>query len=265
MKGRLRKIFVVIFAVAVSAALIWQGFAFYKEQEVLRELRKENAALLEFADISEQDYIPHKFDKLRELVNAHSLHKSGNAKIENAHARLYEYAAGQSTRPPLLQDEARAYILRDLLYIKGFKARLVTLFHGETLAPHTLVEVYNPRRRRWELQDPDYNIFFTLKGSIQRSAAADMVAGPLSDFTPCLMENYCDWQSVSPEGMRAEDLRPYFAAAYIHGREELLVNKNRLDLRETKQMPDGETVTFCSLYADYCAEEIRILPEEGRS
>lgn len=256
----------LMFVIALSFA-VWLGMGGDKGLVGEVTTSTDKPALLKLVDIHKTDYESLKFDKLRELINAHSLHKIESesapaADITEIMASLYSYAAGFDESPPLLDAFERAAAYNHLLQAKGYKSRLVTLLEpSAAFRTHKIVEIYNPRTRRWEMQDPDYNVFYTFRGSTQRVSVQDVLSQPLENFQPCTMEGYCHWSSLSPEGRNTEDIKPFFAAAIVHGKnkEMLYVSEKRFDIHAKKQTAGGRLVSFCDLNPDLCAGEIKLL------
>ncbi len=203
-----------------------------------QETSEEKAALLRLSGIEQRDPISLRFDKIRELVNAHSVYNGkgtvGNtANLADPTIALYRYAAGVSKSPPRLTSAERASVFARLLKIAGYKARTITLLQPQSpYFAHTLVEVYNRRTRQWELQDQDYNVFYTFNGSTQRVSLADMLSQPIENFIPCHTDGGCNWLMASPEKLNVVNLKPYFGAAIIAEEERttLALNASRFDL-----------------------------------
>lgn len=245
MRARLSLIAVIILA-ALAAAY------FYARPGP--EPSPEQAALLVISGIEKRDNISDRFDKIRELINAHSVYtrtqNTAPGDSENDARQLYRYAAGHEKTPPRMDSAARARLFAALLKAAGYRVRLVTLIPpDQTLPPHSLVEVYNPRTRRWELQDQDYNVFYSFKGSGQRVALKEMLSQPLENFLPCQMEGYCNWLAMAPDGLNTHDLKPYFGAAVIHDRggPVLAASKARFDPAHSG---------FCRQHQELCGNKI---------
>lgn len=244
---------------ALLAALALAGFAGTAAVTTLYRDRvaadPQKSALVALAGIGEDDYVSLRFDKIRELVNAHSLHK-GDDKAMMASADVmdvYRFAVGERDSSPVLESRQRAELMADLLKAAGYKSRLVTLYSGKGEG-HTMVEAFNPQTRRWELQDVDHDVFFVFSGSTQRAAAADMIELPLENFRPCQMEGYCSWQSFSAETLPIAGLRPYFAAAWYEAgrRPRLEYNADRLDV-----------AGLCAVLPEVCAGQVNAYDEPG--
>ena len=210
-------------------------------------------ALPILAGLDDTDYPSYQFDFIRDLVNAHSLYQKELVSADitpnpvSISGQFFLYVQGGDETPPTLSSAARAQIFARLLNAAGFKARLVTLFApDEALSSFTMVEAYNPRTRRWELQDQDRNVFYKFRTGNQRVDVREMIGQPLDNVLPCPMEGYCSWETVSPEGLSTDALKAYFGVALIRGKwkNTLIVNPARFDLEHSG---------LCRRYPGACA------------
>ena len=107
-----------------------------------------------------------------------------------------------------MECSTRSNLMARLLEALGYKTRIVAIFNSRTnLKSHSFLEVMNPETKRWETQDPDYDIYWRSKESKDRLSLADS-AEAVQDIEPCGRDS-CGWEHVSREGIRADKLRGY--------------------------------------------------------
>lgn len=105
---------------------------------------------------------------IRNWVNINSIHL-----IDEEHDlyafKLYKviklvsgYSSNEGHRPHL-SCGPRAYLLKAILDVLGYKTRIIDLFEMVKGQPysHTLIEYYDEQLNQWVMQDPDFNAYYT--------------------------------------------------------------------------------------------------------
>jgi len=88
----------------------------------------------------------------------------------------------------------------------GYQTRTIALFKTKgRFASHTFLDARNPETKRWETQDPDYDLYWVSKSANERVSLAE-TAGQLDDLVPCGRES-CGWDRVSRDGKAAKSLQ----------------------------------------------------------
>ena len=154
-----------------------------------------------------------RLDVLRHFVHTHSRHVPdgeyqllvGDAKAITS--AIMDYAEGRRSEPPHLICGARAHVLVDLYRRLGYRARLVFVFDTDEsdMSAHTFVDVFNPSTRKWESEDPTYDIHWREVLSTNRTSLFDS-AEHIGAIEPC-GPTKCGWDIISDEGNSVEDLR----------------------------------------------------------
>jgi hypothetical protein len=88
------------------------------------------------------------------------------------------------TNPPLLECSSRTVAMLYILDSLGIRSRMVNLFTSDfdTLRSHTFLEAYNPDSGHWEVQDPDYDVYYVYKANSARVSTSQILLEPLDHF-----------------------------------------------------------------------------------
>lgn len=88
--------------------------------------------------------------------------------------------------PPLLECSSRTVAMMSILDALGIRSRMINLFTSDydTLRSHTFLEAYNPDNGHWEIQDPDYDVYYVYKTSSARVSTSQILLEPLDQFQP---------------------------------------------------------------------------------
>ena len=201
-------------------------------------------------------------DGVRRWVSSNSIHKidevyySYGGDIALVLNKLLARATDKGEMPHLACN-ASANALMEILQAQGYETRRTFLFYdGEpSLKSHTFLEVRNPEKDRWEIQDPDYDIYYVERSSGDRVGTAQLLNEPLENFTPCKAPGDCGWH-------HAERLKLYFGAVgYKQKRTNpwVVVNAKRFDIE--KSYKGGETFrNFINVSWGKGAAEIKVQP-----
>ena len=151
-----------------------------------------------------------RFDALRHFVHSHSHHVPdaeyrtlvGDAKaIASA---IIDHAEGRRAEAPHLICGTRAHLSVDLYRRQGYRARLVFVFDTDQsdMSAHTFADVFNPSTRKWESEDPTYDIHWREVSSRDRISLFDS-AEDLGAIEPCGPIK-CGWDILSDDGNSLE-------------------------------------------------------------
>jgi hypothetical protein len=80
----------------------------------------------------------------------------------------------------------RAFAMQTILEGLKIRSRIVMIFtdNFDYCASHTFLEVFNPDTASWEIQDPDYNIYYVEQKTGKRSATLSLIFGDVHSFIP---------------------------------------------------------------------------------
>jgi hypothetical protein len=220
--------------------------------------------IIAMAGIAATMPLDEQVDRLRTFVNRNSIHEIDDEfysywrDLPQVIARMTAFAQGLGP-PPHLECSSRSELMQAVLPRLGHDTRAIVLYdHAEGFPSHTFIEVRDTATGRWQIQDPDYDLYWTHLASGRRASIYDLLASPLTGFAPC-NGIHCDWSLVSWEGKAAAKLRRYFGLASVVDRERgvrpLLVNTTRFDLAQP-QLVEGATRTFCQWAGKNCRQEI---------
>lgn len=190
-----------------------------------------------------------RIDFIRDWVNQNSIHL-----IDKAHAQyafnvpkvismLWQtYLTDQA--PPHLSCGPRAAAMQAILNKLGMQNRTVFIFTDNyaQVQSHTFLEVFNRDTQKWEIQDPDFNIYYIDVRTQKRLATADLIWGDLDMLVP---------KSMTAQGWEENNVvilkQDYFEAMMYPAKNKdqqsiILINHDRFDPK--KNFPDNGNITF---------------------
>ncbi len=178
--------------------------------------------------IFSKDYID--FDLLTEevrlFVNTNSIRRDKKDNFnENDSNKTLEMMINFYSKkgpPPALSCSARALVMQRILQILDYKSRIVNLF-SENSGSHTLLEILNPKTKKWILEDPDYNISYKFLGKEEKISLADVIIHSVDKYIPC-REKECQWSF-------ADNLKVYSGAALYFNFDHspiILINQKKI-------------------------------------
>jgi hypothetical protein len=169
-------------------------------------------------------------DFVRDFVYNNSIHMIDEEFWEYAYdtprvlEMLYDTYANDAP-PPHLVCDPRSYAMAEILGHLSIRRRVVYVFTdslGDEVQSHTFLEVYNEDFGRWEVQDPDYNVYWEDTRTGERVSTLQLVLDDLEAFEP---------RSSSAErvAFALEHLKPYYFEALVYPGGSGVVNIERFD------------------------------------
>jgi hypothetical protein len=238
------------------------GAATWLGVDQLREQRKAARAqeILSVLDLTAVPNFHERLDKVRTFINDNSVHKPNTesfrvnqGKPDAFLAGLLVHAKGITTEPIHMECSTRSGAMESILKAFGYDTRIIAVFDSKTnFRSHSFIEVMNPETKRWETQDPDYDIYWRSKSSDERVSLADS-AQALDNIEPC-GRTACGWSHISREGIKAEKLIDYLDIISITAKEKTLrfalyTSRAQLSRTYSKGRKQG---TFCEVEAKRC-------------
>ena len=201
-----------------------------------------------------------KFDTVRTFIHDHSVHIIDDEFYANWRDRMkmallvYGHASKQLDDYPHMECSTRASLMRDMLKSLGYRTRSVVISApSKNLASHTFLEAYNPDTKQWEVQDPDYDIYWGNPQTGTRASIIDVMNAP-ENFSPCGRDGVCAWNHTTREGTSAEILSLYLPIVTIidkHAGERFTLYGHTVDPKATYTF-NGKTGTFCETQKKNC-------------
>jgi hypothetical protein len=134
--------------------------------------------------------------------------------------------------PAHLSCGPRALLMRRILEELGIESRVTMVFTDDfsEVMSHTFLGVYDRDSKRWEIQDPDFNVYYESAATGLRASTLELVFGDLDDFVPRTPEK-AGWSQTG-----LDRIRPWFEAMMLvnhsqGGKSVVLVNRERFDTR----------------------------------
>lgn len=248
--------------IAVVGTAVWSIIDSVREQRTATLADGYVQEMISMLDLTATPDFHERLDKVRIFINDNSRHEIDEA-FWAIHgnpaafaAGILAHAKGLSTEPVHMECSTRSNLMARLLGTLGYQTRIVAIFNSRTnLRSHSFLEVMNPETKRWETQDPDYDIYWRSKDAkLHISSLAD-AAEAVEDIEPCGRDS-CGWEHVSREGIKAENLRGYLDIISITDKKggiryALYTSRADLDSIYTKGRKKG---TFCQVEAKRCKQ-----------
>jgi hypothetical protein len=183
--------------------------------------------LIEAQDFQTQTEV---IDFVREFVYENSIHKMDEEFWEYAYDTprvldmLYDTYANDAPPPHLLCDP-RSYAMAEILGNLSIRRRVVYVFTdslGDEVQSHTFLEVFNEDFERWEVQDPDYNIYWQDSRTGERLSTLQLLLDDLETSIPrSSSQVYVDFA--------LERLKPYYFEVMVYPGGGGVVNIERFN------------------------------------
>ena len=169
-------------------------------------------------------------DFVRDFVYRNSIHLADEEFWEYAYntprvlEMLYDTYRNDAP-PPHLVCDPRSYAMAEILGNLSIRRRVVYVYTdslGEEVQSHTFLEVYNEDFERWEVQDPDYNVYWEDMRTGERLSTLQLVLDDLDAFMPRS-------SSADLVDFALERLKPYYFEVLVYPGGSGVVNIERFD------------------------------------
>lgn len=179
-----------------------------------KEYSKSIEAIRQYINSQEFSSETGRIDFVRKWVYENSIHRIDAQHREyafntprvismlwNTHISKQDYAH--------LSCGPRAMAMKRILDSLGVKSRVISVFtdNNPQVNSHTFLEVLNTETERWELQDPDFNIYYIDTESKKRIATSRLIWGDLDNVTP-ISTNKKGWKDNNVQHLKQD----YFEA-----------------------------------------------------
>lgn len=168
---------------------------------------------------------------------------------------LIAHARDASRERVHMECSTRANLMGRVLRHMGYETRTIALFKTKgRFASHTFLDVLNPKTKRWETQDPDFDLYWTSLSSKSRVSLAE-AAQDLEDLEPCGRSS-CGWDHVSRDGNKPKSLIDKLDILSVTSKERDVrysVYTTRANLKQTIAI-GGRAGTYCEVMAKRCRD-----------
>jgi hypothetical protein len=260
-----KPLLLIILSLAVVITAGDFSIRFYRKAQQEKIFQGQIGELLALSGVDRVKEFHERVDLMRNFINKNSFHKIDAAFYATWRddtklaGEVIDYVKKGAAEPPHLECSTRSHLLLNMYRAAGYEARSIVVFRlAEELPSHTFVEVYDPAEKQWEIQDPDYNIYWRRikigPGPEKRTAISDML-GKYAAAEAC-GEGRCGPDHIARKVRIVPFLAPYFKIASIIDRER----NERLSLYAPGVDPNAtykagnRTGTFCALIAKNCRD-----------
>ncbi len=229
------------------------------DQTIIKGLAQDLAT---YVGISPDESFHGKVDAVRTFIHSNSIHQidaefySYWHDIPTLMTMLATYAKNpEASYQPHFECSSRSAVMYWLLKAFDIRSRMIVVYPFEDVVlSHTYLEVYNPETENWEIQDPDYNVYWVFSKTNERASTEDLLTYPVEDtFVPCESPDECSYSEPIKQILNR------FALASIIDIDgdyhPLLVNPSRFDLKHPF-IQDEPHLMYCELFKGKCYQEI---------
>jgi hypothetical protein len=204
-----------------------------------------------------------RMDHLRVFINANSQHKedeefraSWRDRTKLA-ANFIDHLEKRRQDLPHMECSTRASLMGAILTSEGYKIRSIDVYHplpSGLLSGHALLDVFNPHTKKWESQDPEYDVYWKNKKTGERVSMAE--AGlDLENIQPCNLKR-CGWGVKSREGATGDALKNLTSyVTTIDRNADERITFYRPDIKPDATMEySGKKGTYCDVLGKNCKD-----------
>jgi hypothetical protein len=252
---------------ALIGGAIWLAVDWSHEKRMTARADAHVQEILSMLNLAMPDF-HQRLDKVRTFISDNSVHKIDGAfranqgRPDSFLGGLLAHAKGTAAEPIHMECSTRTVAMERIFKALGYDTRIIAIFNSEpsrrpqhaqeNLRSHSFLEVMNPKTKRWETQDADYDIYWRRKSSGERISLADS-AQSVDDIEPCGRSD-CGWGHASREGIRAKKLIEYLDIISITAKERglrftLYTSRAELNRTYSKERKQG---AFCEVEAKRC-------------
>ena len=269
MRRKLRpQLLVALAVIFVVVASIYDLSSSQLKQYRLQEAAKK---LIHHLQLKPENSFHQNVDQVRLFINRNSVHRIDERfyrywKTPEKMIDLMTEHAIQNGPAPHMECSSRAGAMRVILRSLGFQTRAVALYQQDNnkWKSHSFLEVLNPETETWEIQDPDYNIYWINIAAGNRVGTIDLLKEARTKFVPCLAPGNCGWGKKNDEKMKIEVLYDYFQIASIINRKlsmrNLYANTQRLSSFSGSRRVSVQD--YCEYIPKNCEQSIYLYDNE---
>jgi hypothetical protein len=261
---RSRRFAVAFAAGLVAITVIYLGVRAVIESRSETRLEDRVEEIIGLAAIPPKADFHQTIDRVRTFINDHSQTKidaAFRAMIGDSVAfadGIIAHARDPSVERVHMECSTRTNLMGRVLRRMGYETRTIALFKTKgRYSSHTFLDVLNPETRRWETQDPDYDLYWTSLSSKTRVSLAE-AAEKLEDLQPCGRRT-CGWDLVSRDGNAAKSLIDKLDILSVTSKERDVrysVYTARANVKQSFAI-GGKTGTYCEVMAKRCRDGFR--------
>lgn len=125
----------------------------------------------------------------------------------------------------------RAMAMKSILEKLEIQNRIISIFTDDNpeVNSHTFLEVFNKETKRWELQDPDFNIYYIALDTQERVATAQLIWGDLDSITPVSIDKK-GWKNNNVEHLKQHYFETLMYMNHLNGEKSvILINIDRFN------------------------------------
>lgn len=225
------------------------------------------AEILPYTGVSEEQDFDAQMDTLRTFINTHSMHeidaefKSYWRDSQEIARRMLPIAKGETDKKLHMECSTRSGMMGAFTKELGYRTRSVMVYglKDNILLSHTFLEVQNPETQKWQVQDPDLDLYYKIKRQQMRASIEDLVKADFKNIIPCNSAGQCGWNIKSREGIPATKVQKYLGLASINDYQAdhrpLINNTKRFDLNNPVHHHDTD-LPYCAHLKKNCRDEI---------
>ena len=210
-----------------------------------------------------------RLDFIRQWVNQNSIHlidKQHNKYAFNTPLVLAMLWKTHQTNqnPAHLSCGPRTLAMQAILNELGIQNRMVYIFTDNypQVRSHTFLEVFNRETRQWEVQDPDFNLYYVNLQTQRRVATADLLWGDLETLVPASQAGM-GWAVNEVVHLKQDyfEAMMYMDAAKVK-KSIILINADKF--QPTQVFEKNSNLTFYKFANKHYKQPIFIIKQDAR-
>lgn len=229
-------------------SLLKEAISPYKAKEIVQKIKKD---INETTPQNKTELI----DRIRTYIHDNSCHKE----FTPYHAQvatyldkrfqvledIYNFKHGNSFKPEL-SCTPRSWAMQEIVRSYDIPFRVINLYFTEErknqLTSHTFLEVYNTDTKKWEIHDPDANIFYTDSLGNRLSSLEIMHTQDKTKIVVCKTASDCcdDKYRIWLSYRQAFKAIKYGYLGYYYNKNDLLIIDD--DYYDLNQIPSNKKV-----------------------
>jgi len=208
-----------------------------------------------------------RIDFIREWVNQNSIHlidKQHDKYAFNTPQVLSMLWATHQTKenPAHLSCGPRTLAMQAILNELGIQNRMVIIFTDNypQVRSHTFLEVFNRETLAWEIQDPDFNLYYTNLQTQARVATADLLWGNLETMAPSSQAG-TGWEVNEVVHLKQDYFEAMMYMDYAKAKQSIiLINANKF--QPTEVFEKNSKLTFYKFANKHYKQPIFIIKQD---
>jgi len=187
-------------------------------------------------------------DQVRIFVHSNTVHiDAGNkyAAFNTPYALSRMLQTYKSNQKPLhLTCGSRAFAMKAILDYMGIDSRSVNIYTDEEkrLRAHSFLEVENPDTKRWEIQDPEFNVYYVDSKTKERLSSIHMLFYEKERVIPVSKDGLAGWDVNNVQKIYKKFKAVVYDTKNLDNKSIVIIRRERFDI--SRRFPENNNENF---------------------